>query len=521
MKRINLSKLILSIALLSGTSLFVSCEKQLDNVLKNDTYSNAFWKNQSDVESAINGTYGLLRRSLNNNQAFFVWGDTPVGNLVTNDGTLHSDIFTRGWLVPYYREAGTLNWINWYRIIDLSNLIIEKTPNIPDANFSEGQKDNLLGQAYFMRGLAYFYLTRVWGDVPLQLKATESGDDVELKGATSSSEILKVIIADAQKASSLMTWESVNKSARRKANKGAALALLAHVSAFQNDYANTLVYSDSIINQGSSFALLGKGNVSEVFSNNDVKENIFVITQKDSENESAAPTGNIFTTSVSFSTSSSISFPGFPYNVPNYYIDKSRLDKLYSQKDTRRNDFFVKFDDGPVTVDNNGITERFQLKKYTNFVFKNAATLGDLRAESNVVIFRLADMILLKSEALYQLGRMNESRMALNVIRERAGLDPVAINLNDRAYYTEILKERQRELIGEGHNYFDIVRNIWKKSSAQEFQFNPSDLISWDLSLGDGGANRFILKGYYFPIDNSNLNSNRLISQIPYWMGKY
>lgn len=521
MKRINISKLILSIALLSGTSLFVSCEKQLDNVLKNDTYSNSFWKSQSDVESAINGAYGLFRRSLNNNQAFFVWGDTPIGNLVTNDGTLHSDIFTKGGLIPYYREGGTLNWINWYRIIDLSNLIIEKTPNISNANFAEGEKNNLIGQAYFMRGLAYFYLTRVWGDVPLQLKATESGDQVELKGATPSSEILEVIIADAQKASSLMTWESVNKSARRKANKGAALALLAHASAFQNDYAKTLVYTDSIINQGSSFALLGKGNVSEVFSNNDVRENIFVITQKDSENESAAHTNNIFSTNVSFSTSSSTSFPGFPFAVPNYYIDKSRLDKLYSLNDARRNDFFLKFDDGPVIVDNSNITERFQLKKYTNFVFKNAGTLGDLRAQSNIVIFRLADMILLKSEALYQLGRMNESRAALNVIRERAGLDPIATNLNNRTYYTEILKERQRELIGEGHNYFDVVRNIWKKSSDQGFQFNPSDLISWNLSLGDGGADRFALKGYYFPIENANLNSNRLISQIPYWMGKY
>lgn len=521
MKIINISKLILFIALLSGTTLFVSCEKQLDNVLKNDTYSDAFWKNQSDVESAINGTYGLFRRSLNNNQAFFVWGDTPIGNFVTNDGTLHSDIFTKGWLVPYYREAGTINWTNWYRIIDLSNLILEKTPNIPDANFAEGQKDNLIGQAYFMRGLAYFYLTRVWGDVPLQLKATESGDDVELKGATSSTEILEVIIADAQKASALMTWESVNKSARRKANKGAALALLAHVSAFQNDYAKTLIYTDSIINQASTFSLLNKGEVSDVFSNNDARENIFVITQKDSENESAAHTDNIFTTSVSFSTSSSISFPGFPFTVPNYYIDKSRLDKLYSQTDARRDDFFLKFDDGPVAIDNQAITDRFQLTKYTNFLFKNAASLGDLRAESNIVIFRLADMILLKSEALYQLDRINESREALNIIRERAGLDPIATNLNNRAYYTEILKERQRELIGEGHNYFDIVRNIWKKSNIQEFQFNPSDLISWNLSLGDGGVDRFAQKGYYFPIENVNLNSNRLLSQTPYWMGKY
>ncbi|MCA5006750.1 RagB/SusD family nutrient uptake outer membrane protein [Sphingobacterium bovistauri] len=521
MKKINISKLILSIFLLTGTSVFVSCEKELENVLKNDTYSDAFWKNQSDVEGAINGTYGLFRNALNNNQAFFVWGDTPIGNFVTNNGTLHSDIFTRGWLIPYYREGGTLNWVNWYKIINLANLIIEKTPSISDANFAEGQKDNLIGQAYFMRGLAYFYLTRVWGDVPLQLKATESGSDVELKGGTASTEILDLIMADAQKASSLMTWESVDKSGRRKGNKGSALALLAHASAFQNDYQKTLIYTDSIINQSANFALLSPGNVSEVFSNNEAKENIFVITQKDGENESAAHTNNVFTTSVTFSTTSSISYPGFPFFEPNYYVDKSRLDKLYSPNDKRREDFFLKFDDGVVAVDNNARTERFQLTKYTNFTFKNAAALGDLRAESNIVIFRLADIILLKSEALFQLGRLNDSQNTLNIIRQRAGLEPVSANLNNRAYYTEILKERQRELIGEGHNYFDIVRNIWKKNSAQDFQFNPTDLISWNITLGDGGADRFAQKGYYFPIENANLNSNRLITQIPYWMGKY
>ncbi|WP_159636737.1 RagB/SusD family nutrient uptake outer membrane protein [Sphingobacterium composti Ten et al. 2007 non Yoo et al. 2007] len=520
MKKINISKLILSIFLLTGTGVFVSCEKELENILKNDTYSDAFWKNQSDVEGAINGTYGLFRNALNNNQAFFVWGDTPIGNLVTNDGTLHSDIFTRGWLIPYYREGGTLNWVNWYKIINLANLIIEKTPTIPDDKFVEGQKNNLIGQAYFMRGLAYFYLTRVWGDVPMQLKATESGSDVELLGATPSTEILNLIMEDAQKASSLMTWESVEKSERRRANKGSALALLAHASAFQNDYQKTLLYTDSLINQTARFSLMSADNVTDVFSDNVAKENIFVITQKDSENESAAHTGNIFTTSVSFSTTSSITYPGFPFTVPNYYIDKSRLDRLYSNEDKRKSKFFLKFDDGTVTVDNNARTERFQLTKYANFTFKNAATLGDLRAESNIVIFRLADILLLKSEALFQLGRINDSRATLNIIRERAGLGPVDATLNDRAYYTEILKERQRELIGEGHNYFDIVRNIWKKNSAQQFQFNPSDLISWSLTLGDGGSDRLALKGYYFPIENSNLNSNRLITQIPYWMGK-
>jgi len=74
------------------------------------------------------------------------------------------------------------------------------------------------------------------------------------------------------------------------------------------------------------------------------------------------------------------------------------------------------------------------------------------------------------------------------------------------------LKERQRELIGEGHCYFDIVRNAWKTKNNNLFV----QLASWSMD-----ATRMEQKGYLFPIENSILNSNRLISQNPYWMGKY
>ncbi|MVZ66365.1 RagB/SusD family nutrient uptake outer membrane protein [Sphingobacterium sp. DK4209] len=522
MKAKNIIRSIAGICMLASTSMFVSCEKQLDNVLKNDTYSNAYWKTQGDVESALNGGYGLFRKAINTNQAFFIWGDAPIGKFVTNGNTNESEVYNSGNFVTPYRETGVHNWTNWYRIIDVANLVISKTPGIPDASFGEGKKKNLIGQAYFMRALAYFYMTRVWGGVPLQLTPTETADDAEMKGVTPSDEILKLVVSDAQKASSMMDWNSVDDSERRRGNKGAALALLAHATAFQNDYAKSLTYADSVINNTSNFALQAGGNVRELFKTATAKENIFVVTQKDSETESTGNTGNSSTNNVGFLLTSNLTFPGFPYQVPGYYVDLSRLNRLYTDpNDLRRKDFFTKFDDGPVLADNSLITERFALTKYTNFVFKNASNQGNLRVESNIVIFRLADLILLKSEALFQLNRMGEARTAVNLIRSRAGIPAISAALDNRDLYTEILLERQRELIGEGHSYFDLVRNIWKKKSLNDFQFNSSSLISWSLSLGAAGSDRLALKGYYFPIHNSNLNSNRLITQIPYWMGKY
>gem|GEM_PF-361306 len=525
MKTRNIIRSIAGICLLATSSMFVSCEKELENVLKNDTYGNVYWKNAGDVEGALNGAYGLFRNAINTNQAFFIWGDAPIGKFVTNDGTNHSEIFNSGSFVTPYRETGVHNWTNWYRIIDVANLVITKTPEIPDASFAEGQKNYLLGQAYYMRALAYFYMTRVWGDVPLQTKPTQTADDAEQKGATPSDEILKLVVSDAQKASSLMTWASVDESGRRRGNKGAALALLAHATAFQNDYAKTLVYADSVINQTANYSLLPGGNVRDVFKNATARENIFVITQKDSEIESSGYNQDVvgvFSANLTFTTTSNLTYPGFPYAVPNYYVDQSRLNRLYSDAaDLRRDDFFVKFDDGPVTVDNSAITARYAMRKYSNFVFKNSTGLGNLRAESNIVIFRLADLILLKSEALLNLKRSGEARDALNQIKLRAGISQASTAMDDRSLYTEILMERQRELIGEGHNYFDLVRNIWKKKSEAEFHFSSSSLIYWSLARGANGSDRLALKGFYFPIHNGNLNSNKDLTQIPYWMGKY
>ena len=420
MKTKNIIRIIAGMGLLVSAHIMTSCEKELANVLKNDTYSNAFWKNSSDVEGAINGTYALFRKAMTTNQAYFFWGDLPIGKLITNDNSLHNGIYAGDFTAPY-REEGVSNWTNWYRVVDLANLIIKRTPEIPDAEFSPNQKNYLIGQAYFMRALSYFYMTRVWGDLPLQTKPTETADDAEIKGTTSADEILKLVISDAQKASTLMTWESVNQSDRRRANKGAALALLTHATAFQNDYAKSLIYADSLLQESSFFSLQEGGKVRELFNNQHAKENILVFTTKDSENESTANTNNPFTNSTMFVTLSNIQYPGMPTNVPLYFMDSDRLGLLYpDENDLRRTDFFSRFDSGPVTQNNNQISDRYSLIKYANFVYKNPATQDDLRGESNLIIFRLADIILLKAEALHYLNRDSEARSAVNLIRGRS-----------------------------------------------------------------------------------------------------
>ncbi|MDR2275205.1 MAG: RagB/SusD family nutrient uptake outer membrane protein [Sphingobacterium sp.] len=507
--KINYKKIGLAMALVSAL-LLGACNKQLENNLINDTYSDTFWKNEKDFTGAVLGTYGLFRKAMVTNQAFFAWGDTPIGILTTNEGTLHSDIYTGGSFRMNYREGGGLNWTNWYRVVNAANLIIKKLPEVSDDKFSAGTKSYILGEAYFMRALSYFYMTRVWGDLPLQTEPIETADQAVLKGRTSTEEILKLIIEDGQKASNLLTWEGVDDLGRRRANKAAALALLTHATAWQNDYAKTVTYADSLISRTDLFALQAKGNIRNVFKEAEAKENIFVFTNKDAENESAfynTDYVNSFSAAVGFITVSSELkgvYVNMPFATPVYFVTNDKLEELYGKDevgDSRKTDFFRKI----------GETKTNSLMKYSDIVNKNAATNSDPRVESNLVIFRLADMILLKAEALNALGRDGEALTTVNSIRARAGAKTL-ISSTGANLKKDILKERQRELIGEGHAYFDIVRNSWKTNNNNLF----IQLTPWSME-----PTRFAQKGYLFPIHNDILNSNRLISQNPYWMGRY
>ena len=498
--------ILILLAMIMGTT--VSCKKALENELSNDTYADAFWKTGSDVESAALGAYGLLRKSLHQNSCFFIWGDAPAGMFSSDEGSLATDVVTQGsFTVPYWEE-GAHNWTNWYRVVDASNLILENVSKMPDAAFSSPQaKKSYLGEAYFLRALAYFYMTRVWGDLPLQLTATTSAEQAQKIGRTDAATIIKQVLSDAQKASSLLTWESASVHQKRRANKGAALALLSHASAWNNDYAKTILYADSIINKQDLFSLQPKGSILNVFSQSSAPENIFAITAKSADNEAAGYTDYVFTANIAFITVSKEQKPGMPYDPAYYYVPVEIAGALYGQDDDRLQEFFFESPKGGIPA------RKLSLRKYANIAYKNAASTANPLAESNLVVFRLADMILLKAEALSALGNDGDAIAAVNLIRERAGATNFDISTDfGQMLRKKIVQERQRELVGEGHSYFDVVRNA---VNLKDRGFFAQIISQWAMS-----ADRYDQKGYLWPIANSILNSNRLVSQNPWWMGK-
>jgi len=136
------------------------------------------------------------------------------------------------------------------------------------------------------------------------------------------------------------------------------------------------------------------------------------------------------------------------------------------------------------------------LIKYSDVGYK---TVSEPYIESNLIIYRLADIYLLKAEALNALARDPEAQTAINVVKVRANTGGTSAVGN--LLKIEIMNERVRELAGEGQNFFDGVR------------MNRSPVWMTDA--------RKALKGWRWPIANSILQNNNLINQTEFWKGKY
>lgn len=473
--------------------LSVSCKKALDNDLRNATYEGAYWKKESDVNGATLGAYALFRKSMFNQNSFFLWGDAPSG-LFNSDSANDKYPYDGGKFRIPYKENGTQNWTNWFQVVGLSNLILEKTPTIADDKFEAGRKNYLMGEAYFLRALSYFYMTRVWGDLPLQLEAITTADQAKLIPRTDSKAIMNQIMSDAAKASALLTWEGLNENQRFRASKASALALLAHASAWAGDYQKTVLYTDSLENRTDLMSLQPTGQIRKVFSDNNAEENIFVITNKYSNNEASSYDPNI-TNSIAYITISSDIIKGMPSSVPTYWLAPAMIDGLYAKDDTRLKEFVAY---------KNSTDQKPNMVKYRDILNVGSGGSFDMRAESNLVIFRLADMILLKAEALNALNRDGEAVTELNKIRARAGV--TNISNTGVLLQRDIFLERERELIGEGHIYFDMVRNSRNILSTGVTFFPP-----WMTK------ERYRNKGYLWPIDDAVVNANRLIGQNQWW----
>jgi starch-binding outer membrane protein, SusD/RagB family len=222
-KHLLLPVLLLSISI-------SSCNKYL-NVEPYDSVSdeNTIF-DKASAETAVRGVYRSL--ASNNYGSNFQTTILLSGGDVRSLNNAQTDLNTINY--DLRSDIGFLStfWSNGYATINRANHVIEKVPNVNDVALTSDLKNQLIGEAYFIRALSYFDLARLFGNVQIFLVPTKQlSDKLGVKQSTQA-QVYEQVITDLNKAESLLP----NTVVRNRARKLTAIALRARVYLYQRKY---------------------------------------------------------------------------------------------------------------------------------------------------------------------------------------------------------------------------------------------------------------------------------------------
>lgn len=417
----------------------ISCQKFLDikpssSSIAETNSDSVFYKSAADLEAALSGAYSDFRNEYFELD-YFVNGDAQ-----SDDAYAGADNVANFQIDDYTIDATNANvsrdWGYLYSTIGKTNLIINNAGFVTDPELSETRKNEIIGEASFIRAFMYFQLVQLWGDVPLQLKDIKVFDISILPDLfpprTPKDDIYKQIITDLETALASVKTTASNKGF---ATKGAVNALLAKVYATKqpHDWQKVLTYCNAVVAGG--YSLLPEYDQLWDNEHENSSESIFEINY-----EGTSSSGN-------WGVSMFVGDDWKKFNIPSNDLVKA----FDSEGDLVRKNASIAFKD---------MTGHFADAHWpqTNYPFINKYRAVASPSSQNYIFIRLADIILLKAEALNETGDMSGAAELVNQVRSRVNLPAVAASSN-AAMRLAIEKERRLELAFEGHRWFDLKRN--------------------------------------------------------------
>ena len=494
--------ILITILIIVTTS---ACKKLLYEEPKDAPYEQTFWKNSKDVRSAMAGNYALLRNAITDkSNRYYMYGDAIAKNYFTiqytGDGL---EGIQNGDFTFQYNLNSLANYTLYYKSIAMSNLILSKVGAMTHSQLSTEDdptefKNNTLGQAYFLRALSYFMMVRVWGDVPVVTQAYEDPLNAPQLPRTPKAEVMKLIEDDCHKAINLLGWTYANSGdAKVTANKGSTYALLAHLYLWRATMSNVATDAPNLVDVNSAdttintlisrggYALTDTANYKNTFIGRST-EGIFEINVSENTLE-----GSNSSVGGSFLNETYVKGYG---NNPRYYVVPSYFNNFYTDTDIRyKKGFDVTLPDKPMCI------------KYSNVIYRNPGQKLNPYLSNNIIIFRLADMMLLKAEIALYKGDVPTAINIINTFRKRNDPNPVLVDavLSRDEVMDEYITERSKEMFLEGHLFYDLLRTR-----------KYSNVVEW-LPV-----ERFRKEGYYWPVDPALFRNNPLLKQTTYWLGK-
>ncbi|MFB5946834.1 RagB/SusD family nutrient uptake outer membrane protein [Albibacterium profundi] len=511
MKKIKIDMKFLGsfIAVLMLVSV-TSCKEYLNIEPKDRLTGNNFYQSKDDVEANMANMYSMFFDKLNETWVIGAIGEARSGEIVASPGANNYnsrvivEVLGRNELIramdpsapwEWYHMERITNWTRYYQVIQTANILIDKlNEGIP--GLSQEDTNRYIAEAVFLRSFTYFWMVRLYGDVvyytdPYHSEALPREDMVS---------VLNKCIADLEPLKNDMPWTFSDPALKgARASRGSIVALLMNMNMWnagfdrgnaQKYYQATAALGAELM-ESNSYRLLpldeeGWARVTKGRSDESLFEFYRSINYGDA-NAALAPFGDHFLRWP-------YKFPRFNNQISHCYFRSEYMEKLYPESVAdKRRDFW--FED---MLSNSG---QFIAKKFGYNVY--ASGNEDKNPDNTFMIFRYAGAILLRAEALAELGRDAEAKAVVDVVRERAEATlydgPGGQHLKDF-----IFLERARELIGEGHRYFDLIRT--RRILSSMWAYKP---------LNQDQYNR---RAWTWPIDQSARVNNPFMTLNEYWL---
>ena len=454
------------------------------------------------MQAAVTGVYASLTGSAtgsrNAAESFFLWGELRGDMVAATLATTNEQIDVIN--VSILPTNSIANWRGIYETINYCNTIIQLAPGVlnEDATFTQAALDKAIAEAKAIRALMYFYLVRTFDEVPLKLTATLSDKDIVSLPKSSQAVVLDQVLKDLNEAEPFAVTDYGNRASNKgRITKAAINAIQADVYLWLEKYTECVAACNKIINT-NSFGLISGTDANlwyqTLYVNGNSNESIFEL-QFDIQKLNTFYT--IFNTTQK-----------------KFLANPIVMDKIYTV------DFLdpLKFD---IRADGAAVRATDQLIwKYIGL--SNTALRAQEESYAHWIMYRYADVLLMKAEAQNQLGNGQEALNIIDQIRTRArALISTAANPapSDKIAIADyVLAERSREFAFEGKRWFDLLRN------ARRNNYQRLDLLLDVVSITvppnrqQSAIAKFRDKNcHYLPIYTYELSTNKALVQNPFY----
>jgi starch-binding outer membrane protein, SusD/RagB family len=439
---------LLEVVIIAFVLIHVSCKKLVEippppaSIAENSAYT---------IDAAAISVLTGIYKSMSTSGSFAGSGSITLFSSLSADELILYDGVTVSSYQAYFQNAlsaivapvgGSEQWAPLYNYVFRCNAAIEGLTSSKATGLTPSIRQQLLGEAKFMRAFFYFYLLNLFGDVPLAL-TTDPKVNTLLPRAFKV-DVYKQIQADLKEAQQLLSDDYLKETIlsktteRVRPTKWAATALLARVYLYTGDYANAEAQATTVISNTGLYNLV---LLNDVFIKNS-REAIWQIQP----------------TTTNFNTEEALTFiipsTGFSTAGKNsVYLSTNLLDSFET------GDLRAKYKNWIDTITISGTLYRYPYKYKVNALNPNIdITTGSQFMTEYLMVLRLGEQFLIRAEARAKQSNLDGARLDLNIIRNRAGLNNITVN-DKNALLSAINHERQVELFTEfGHRWFDLKR---------------------------------------------------------------